>query len=382
MSDNKNPSISVKQIPQYGWPSFTQFNEVTDYQKREVEKAMDCYGNDKGCFVYYCKSCDKFIFQSMGCNSRICSCCGKRYTDQWSFSLSKAMFLVFHRHFVMSVPDSLWPFLRNWNMMKVYMNSAIKSFNDYFSKITHQEIKVGVIVVLHPFGKDMKFQPHLHLLITEGGFNKNGSFIKCSYVPADEFRNKWQYEVLKAFQENGLPRELATQMYRRYRKEFYVWLHKRGRIIPPKLIAKYIGRYVRHPAIANSRIYYFNGKIVKFFYVNNEEIRINVTMAVEQFITALIQHIPPPQFKMIRYYGAYARRSKSKYGSKVQSGIRQLNLYSFGLERINRCPFCRSIVEFVCYLRKPPPKKLVGQTELKDWIGDNLIGGGGICQRS
>ena len=85
---------------------------------------------------------------------------------------------------------------------------------------------------------------------------------------------------------------------------------------------------------------------------------------------------------MIRYFGAYARRSKRKYGAKVQSGIRQLNLYSFGLERINRCPFCRDTVEFVYYLRKPPPKKLVGQTELKNWISGNLIGGGGICQRS
>ena len=293
MGDNKNASISVKQILQSGFPDFIKTNEVTDYQKKEVEKALDCYGNDKGCFVYYCKRCDKFIFQSMGCNSRICSCCGKRYTDQWSVSLSKAMFSVSHRHFVMSVPDSLWPFLRDWNLMKVYMGAAINSFNEYFSKITRQEIKVGVIVVLHPFGKDMRFQPHLHLLITEGGFNKNGGFVKCSYVPANGFRNKWQYEVLKAFQENGLSRELATEMYRRYKNGFYVWLHSRGRIIHPKLIAKYIGRYVRHPAIANSRIYYFDGKIVKFYYVNNEDIRINVTMNVNKFISALIQHIPP-----------------------------------------------------------------------------------------
>ena len=255
------------------------------------------------------------------------------------------MFSVPHRHFVMTVPDALWFFLKDWNLRKVYMGAAINAFNEYFSKITRQKITVGVIVILHPFGKDMKEQPHLHLLVTEGGFDHKKKFVKCNFVPADGFRKKWQYEVLKQFQANGLPNELASQMYRKYPNGFYVWLHKRGRIIHPKVISKYVGRYVRHPAIANSRIYYYNKQVVKFFYINNENTRIDVTMSIEQFITALIQHIPPSQFKMIRYYGAYARRSKRKYGAKVQSSIKQLNLHHFGVERVKSCPICHRELE-------------------------------------
>ena|SRR3989339_715254 len=55
------------------------------------------------------------------------------------------------------------------------------------------------------------------------------------------------------------------------------------------------------------------GKDIKFFYIDHNEKRIDVAMTAEQFISALIQHIPPRQFKMIRYYGAYARRAKGKY---------------------------------------------------------------------
>lgn len=281
------------------------------------------------------------------------------------------MFPVPHRHFVMSAPEALWQFLSDWNMRKVYMDAAIKAFNDYFSIILRRKIKVGVIVILHPFGKDMKVQPHLHLLITEGGFDNKGSFVKCEFIPAGGFRKKWQYELLKMLQAHGLPNELATQMFFRYPNGFYVWLHIRGRIIHPRLIAKYVGRYVRHPAIANSRIYYFDGKIVKFFYVNNEDTRIEVTMTTEQFITALIQHIPPPQFKMIRYYGAYARRAKGKYGSKAQSSIKQLNLYHFGLERVKYCPFCRNKLEFIMYMKKAPPESIKDQRELVEWISEN-----------
>jgi hypothetical protein len=248
------------------------------------------------------------------------------------------------------------------------MDSAIKSFNDFFSCILHQKIKVGVIVILHPFGKDMKFQPHLHLLITEGGYNNKKEFVKCEFIPADKFRKKWQYEVMKSFQALGLPNAVASEIYSKYRNGFYVWLHKRGTIKHPSVIAKYVGRYVRHPAIANSRIDFFDDKIVNFHYTNNEDVRHDVVMFVDEFIAALIQHIPPPQFKMIRYYGAYARRTKGKYGAKVRSSIKQLNLYQFGLERTKCCPFCHNELEFVWYCQKPPPETIKEQKELSIYI--------------
>ena len=376
---NKSSSVSVKQILASSWDAYAATHEVTDYQHKEVQKAINCYGTKNGCFVYFCKNCDNYIFMSMGCNSRICSCCGKRYADQWSHNLSQAMFKVSHRHFVMSVPSALWPFLRDWKMCKVYMDAAIAAFQDYFSKILHRDINVGVIVVFHPFGKDMKFQPHLHILLTEGGYDTKGRFVKCEFVPADGFRKKWQYHVLRAFQANGLPNTLASQMYKQYPKGFYIWLHSRGRINNPKIISRYVGRYVRHPAIANSRIDSFDGKNVKFHYVNNENTQVNVTMTVDQFITALIQHIPPKQFKMIRYYGAYARKSKRKYSTATHSSITQLNLYDFGLKRTKHCPFCHTELEFVWYLKKPPPQTPQSQKELTPWINHNSLK---ISQRS
>jgi len=42
-------------------------------------------------------------------------------------------------------------------------------------------------------------------------------------------------------------------------------------------------------------------------------------MSVEDFITAIIGHIPDKQFKIIRYYGAYSRRKR-----KVLDGILHL----------------------------------------------------------
>ena len=370
---NKNSSLSVKQILASSWESYILTHEVADYQIKEVERSLSCYGYNNGCFVFYCKHCDEYIFQSYGCNSRLCSCCGKRYADQWSLSLSKAMFPVPHRHIVFSIPPELWGFLRDKSLWKDYMDCAITCFNNYLPKMLKKMLRktynldIGLICILHPFGKDMKFHPHLHLLISEGGFDKNGNFIKVNYFPAEAFRRCWQYVVLDKFQELGLPIKLATSMYNEYPKGFYVWVHKRGRIKHPKLVARYVGRYVRHPAIANRRITYFDGNIVKFYYDDEGQI-VDVVMTTVQFITALIQHVPPPHFKMVRYYGAYSRRRKGYFGAKTQSGIKQLTLYRFGLIKPILCPICHREVEFVWYLKKPPPEEMKSQQELIQYI--------------
>jgi hypothetical protein len=236
-------------------------------------------------------------------------------------------------------------------------------------------IKVGVIVILHPFGKDMKFQPHLHLIITEGGFDKAGNFVRKDFIPAEGFRKKWQYHVLKKFQTIGLANEVATYCYHKYPNGFYAWVHKNGRIRHPQVIAKYLGRYVRHPAIANSRIDWFDKEkgLVGFHYEDHNKVRRNVIMGTDEFISALIQHIPPPQFKMIRYYGAYARRTKRKYGVMIQSSIKQLKLAKFGFVKPILCPRCREPLEFVMYCRKPPPdkQKLGYWIESANWVVGN-----------
>ena len=78
-----------------------------------------------------------------------------------------------------------------------------------------------------------------------------------------------------------------------------------------------MARYVRHPAIANGRIIKYNKENVTFFYEDNEKNKIIIKKSVFDFIQSLIQHTPPKQFKMIRYYGAYSRNQKRNYLSRL-----------------------------------------------------------------
>lgn len=373
-----NSSVTVKAILAFCWAYYVAIHNIRAVEAKEVKKAIACYDHHNGCFVYVCACCKKYTLQSLGCNARICSGCGKRYADAWAMQLSRRMFKVPHRHIVLSIASELWPYLRkDRTLWKTYMDSAIDTLNDYLPKaMHHKKLTVGAIVILHPFGKDMKFQPHLHLIITEGCFDEKKNWIARDYFYAEGLAKCWKYHICKNLSAAGVPFEVTNWCYKN--KRFYVWVHKDGKITHPKLIARYLGRYVRHPAIANSRIDWFDKTTLRvgFHYENHNKIRQNIIMSTDEFITALIQHIPEPQFKMIRYYGAYARHTRKSYKMYLQSSIEQKTLLMYGVkkpEKILFCPYCSGTLDFVIVLKKPPPENIKSQEELVDWISANSL---------
>ncbi len=350
---------TVKSILQDHLPSYLETHTLRDVEIKEIKKVLSCYAKSRGCFVYKCSQCSLEHLVYIGCNSRLCSFCGKSYADKWSTSLSKKMFKVPHRHIVLTIPEILWNWLKKHReYWKNYMDCGILTLNEIFSQMIKKKIKVGAIVVLHPYGKDINFKPHLHILLTEGGFDENKQFISDNFIPADILRKKWQYYVLKEFQNCGLPNNLASQCYSTYKNGFCVWVDKLGRIKNKKTISKYIGRYIRHPSIANSRIIDYNKKVVTFYYKdknNGDEIKI-IRMPVDEFIESILQHIPETQFKMIRYYGAYSRNNVKSYRFVLkQSSIECGNLKKFLQKEPTICPNCNLEMKLVGFRVKKPP---------------------------
>ena len=94
--------------------------------------------------------------------------------------------------------------------------------------------------------------------MTQGGFDRYGRFIHQKFVPFNAMRKTWQYQVPTQFKA-ALPKGivysvLIDQLFKKYRKGFYVYLSKEARITNKKRIAKYVARYIRHPAVANTTV--------------------------------------------------------------------------------------------------------------------------------
>ena len=278
------------------------------------------------------------------------------------------MFDVPHRHLVLSVPDLVWYILReNKYALKTYMDAAILAINQTFKSISRSKIvKGGAIVVLHPYGKDMEFKAHLHIFMTEGGFNRYKKFVHMKFISYGVMRKTWQYHVLTELRK-VLPKTqkyttLINACFTKYPNGFYIHMPKESRITSKEAVSNYVGRYVRHPAIANTRISQYDGKSVTFWYFKDKskKEKIYVKVTVEEFIRRIIQHIPEPQFKMIRYYGAYCRKWKRMYQHYlIQESLTESIIAKIPRKREYFCPNCGTKLKFDQKLDNPPPRKRI-----------------------
>lgn len=375
ISRSKELTVKAIFLDIHNWDTYYYINQdrIRDVELEEVQKMLGCKDGDRGFFVFWCHTCKEPRFVYLGCNSRICSNCGKNYTDKWAKSLSRAMFDVPHRHAVLTIPDVLWPIIReNRKLWKVLMDAAIQAINETFSELLKREIQAGAIVVLHPFSRDLGFNSHLHVLMTEGGFDRKRRFIRKAYIPFKLLRKKWQYHVLTrlkaALPDTPKMSRLIDRMFKKHQKGFYVHTPTESRITSKRQIARYIARYVRHPAIANYRLSWYDGETVAFWYKDNEGVKHSRTMGVFEFMEAILQHIPDRQFKMIRYYGAYCRKWKGRYAHYLaQRSIRQTVLSDFPQKGIYMCPVCGSIMTLEMYFPKGPPKEMDFGSKIEDW---------------
>jgi hypothetical protein len=104
--------LTVKHIfeDNRNWAAFrlAEKDNLRAVELNEVNKMLSCKDERRGFFTYECVHCGITKTVYFGCNSRICTNCGKNHTDKWAKSLQNALFTVPHRHAVFTIPAVLW----------------------------------------------------------------------------------------------------------------------------------------------------------------------------------------------------------------------------------------------------------------------------------
>lgn len=292
--------------------------------KETVEKAIRCGTKDLGYAKYECVGCSGKpdpVFVCFTCKSRFCHGCGKKYTDEWTEKQVECILNVSHRHLVFTIPmefrNVFFHDRKKLNELSKMVADVIQYW--YKKQSKKRQLEVGVITVIHTFGRDLKWNPHIHALITEGAIDKHKEWKAVSYIPYEYLRKSWQ-KLLCDLMQKWFPNDLTVKhlindLYRRYPKGFYVNAEKKMK--DARGAAKYIGRYLARPAIAEYRIVDYNGKEVHFWYEDHQTgKRVDVKISVYRFIYLLLQHIPPKHFRMVGRFGLYCRQ-KNKQSQKV-----------------------------------------------------------------
>jgi hypothetical protein len=69
--------------------------------------------------------------------------------------------------------------------------------------VAYDDAKAGAAVAVQSFGDFQNFNPHLHVLATDGCFYGNGSFKACPTPQAKDLEEPFRHEVFKMLKAEG-----------------------------------------------------------------------------------------------------------------------------------------------------------------------------------
>lgn len=320
-----------------------------------VDRMIHCGDPSFGGAMYACPHCGNLKFVPFRCKSRFCPTCGVKYCQERSTSMSFKLIHCTHRHCVFTIDEELRHFFFEDRSLLNCLFHAVRSvvLRMFHNLNKSKNFVPGFICVLHTFGRPLEWNPHIHCLITEGGFSDDGFWRVVKHFNYTLLRKSFQTALLNELEHQIGPsfKKIKALIYRKDKNGFYVYA--KPNLCDPNTVVKYISRYLGRPVIALKRIDSYDGESVTFHYNRHEDnIYVEKTLPVLDFMRLLIQHIPEKNFKMTRYYGLYARHrkiDKSLYKAIHKSRHKFFRnftkwrtdiLLSFGYDPLS-CPKCK-----------------------------------------
>jgi len=298
------------------WKVFKEYRDIIGKPLRqeeidEVEKMLRCKDPRYGFATYLCLNCGRQKIIGFSCNGRLCTYCGYRHARKYAEKLADNLLDLPYRFFTFTIPAGLRSLVnQNAELLKIVQDSIFTALqetlevaynNDLEKKASKKglrrdkklKLKTGMLAGLQTFGGDMKTHIHEHCIVVDGGIDEYNQIVSFGEIPTALLRRKVQYHVLtnlrKAIPRTWENQQLINEMFEKYPKGFVVY--DSGKARNRNGLIRYIVRYIRHPAIANSRLISYDGENVTFWYEHKKE-QYTVIMKVFDFIESVIKHIP------------------------------------------------------------------------------------------
>lgn len=322
-----------------------------------VRQMLSCRTARLGMTLFRCAGCETVRVIPHSCKSVACPSCGKVRTDAWCAELLSDLLDVGYRHLVFTLPWQLrLPIADNRKrLLQVLFRAAADAVLSLTSgtpsplgesarrwmagRRTRQwrrgrgrrnrPFVPGIIVVLHTFGSDLKWNPHLHVIVTAGGLGDDGQrwvhAPRRYLVPAPLLGTEWKLRVIAGIRQAHCARPLECRRLRSDRRRRinigemlgFVRTLRWHILIGPTLrtaeqAVRYACRYTKRPAMAEGRILASRNGVVTFRYKDYHR---GGAAGVKSypalvFLDKVFQHFPDERFRQVRHYGIFSTRRR------------------------------------------------------------------------
>lgn len=342
--------------------------EIRSNAPHEVRKIIDCANHNLGASVFVCSNDNELFFCHHTCKGKLCSSCGIKSQKNKTQNILEKCINAKHRHITFTIPFDLtmwfFRFINDTSILFEAVNDTLYSVvNGKVKKKYKYKYMPGFFAFLHTFGRPLNFNPHIHVIIAEGIIDKSHVFKTYNHFNYNALSKRFMKFLLDKMEKHFGKKQFRTtknKMYLKYRNGFYVnnKLEDDGyKFHSIEELIRYVTRYCARPVIAESRILNYDGENVTWFYSDhtNENYH-EVTESAFSFITKILQHLLPTNFKSIRYYGFYNKSTslcdkliKIVRKEKIPFMRSLLKWHNSILKSFNRipikCPKCGRLME-------------------------------------
>jgi len=305
-----------------------------------IVKLLSCRTIVRGYNEYHCSNpdCSHSKRVCHTCKSKACSSCGKKATEIWIQQQNATLPSTSWQHITFTMPSELWDFFWcNRSLLNYISKIAASCIMDIADK---KGVIPGIFIAIHTFGRDLKRNVHIHLSTTCGGLSLDLTQWKKLFFHQTTLMKMWRYRIIQLFRNTKnitLPPTIKKQhdhsfTFNHFLDQLYkkIWIvHCSKPADDHKQNVDYLGRYIKRPAIAESKLKHYDGNEVTFKYLDHKTKTFrNFKLTAEQFIGRFVQHIPDIGFRMIRYYGFLAHRVRGKLLSLVHRLLGEKDIQS------------------------------------------------------
>ena len=253
--------------------------------------------------------------------------------DQWIEDRQSELLDTQYFHVVFTLPEEIAAIA--YQNKKVVYDILFRATSETLRTIAtdpkHLGAEIGFFAVLHSWGQNLMFHPHLHCVVPGGGLSLDGDrWVSCRpgfFLPVRVlsrlFRRLFlellqqafddgQLHLFTALQQLQLPSAFAAYLAPLRQAEWVVYA--KAPFAGPQQVLDYVGRYTHRVAISNHRLLDIENGQVQFRYKDYRQDGQQKTMplSADEFIRRFLLHVLPDGFHRIRYYGFLGNRYRQE----------------------------------------------------------------------
>lgn len=293
---------------QYGSEYRAKYEQRMPVSHKVAMRAIEqCRTEQLGGHVYRCEACQISQYSYHSCRNRHCPKCqyqaGQRWFErQQQWLLPTPYFMV-----TFTLPEPLRKIARRHQKViyHLLMQTAAAALQQLAQDRRFVGGQIGMIGVLHTWGRDLNYHPHVHFLVPGGGLSADGQEWLASR-PAFLVHVKPLSRLFKAKFRIALQK---TELFKQvpYHLWGQAWVVHSQAVGNGQAALKYLARYIFRVAISNQRIIKVAEGKVTFRYTPSGSKKSKLcTLLAEEFMRRFLQHVLPKGFVKVRYYGLFA----------------------------------------------------------------------------